>query len=247
MAENCSDFCACLHACNHVVSHIAMFTVAVCTQKGGVGKTTLALTLGVLAEQSRMAVGVLDADPQAIASGWAQARGQPWPKGQGKASPTVAHAPKVELIRSAVGDAQADGLDWLIVDTPAGVSEQSVVVASLADLILMPSHPAAFSMNGLGSTVEMVKSLKKPAYFVINCGRSPAIDDACAVALTREYDLPVVPVRIARNMEIVNCEERGRSVLEMSSSDPGVVRTQSEFEALWRWVRKFRRAQETKG
>ena len=51
-----------------------MFTVAILSQKGGTGKTTLALHLAVAAEKAGQLAAVVDLDPQASAAGWKDSR-----------------------------------------------------------------------------------------------------------------------------------------------------------------------------
>ena len=51
-----------------------MIAIALIAQKGGTGKTTVALTLAVAAEQAGRTVIVLDIDPQATACRWADRR-----------------------------------------------------------------------------------------------------------------------------------------------------------------------------
>ena len=51
-----------------------MKTIAILSQKGGAGKTTLALHLAVAAVQAKRQVAVVDLDPQASAIGWKDSR-----------------------------------------------------------------------------------------------------------------------------------------------------------------------------
>ena len=54
---------------------VDMQTVAVVSQKGGAGKTTLAIHLGVAASAAGLVSLIVDTDPQATASKWGTWRG----------------------------------------------------------------------------------------------------------------------------------------------------------------------------
>ena len=56
-----------------------MKTLAIISQKGGVGKTTIATALAVAAEAEGKSVAVFDLDPQASASFWKDTRGAATP------------------------------------------------------------------------------------------------------------------------------------------------------------------------
>ena len=56
-----------------------MKIVAIISQKGGAGKTTLALHLAAAAEAAGLSSVVVDLDPQASAAGWKDSRAQESP------------------------------------------------------------------------------------------------------------------------------------------------------------------------
>jgi chromosome partitioning protein len=210
-----------------------MYTVALLAQKGGVGKTTLALSLAVQAELAGKRAGVLDVDPQASASGWYLTR-----KSNGAETPVVASATDLGLLRQAQADAQDDGLEWLFVDTAAGVSELPTEAAAMADLLLIPCLPAIFDMDAMAPTVRLARQSGKPAFFIVNRGRSKAINDECALALTSAYGLPAVNTHISTRLPIPDAAALGQVLPEFISKDQSVAKGKEEFSALWNWLQK---------
>lgn len=210
-----------------------MFTVAVLAQNGGVGKTTLAVTLAVLAELEGLTSGVVDADPSANAFGWHQRR----VRVTGKTTPPFAVASSPESLRVAVETARADGLQWLFVDTGAGVAELPAIAAELANLVLIPCIGSANKIAGCAPTARLVKRLAKPGFFVVNLGSSSkAINDACAMALTSTYGLPAAAAHITDRKPVRYAENDGLALPEVPNPDATTQRGASEFRALWRWL-----------
>jgi len=100
---------------------ITMFTVTLLAQKGGVGKTSLALTLAVLADLQGATVGVVDADPSANATEWNRAR----QKRQDKKTPAFASA--------ATPKSSAPPSTWLVLMAWTG--------SSLTPVLVLRSYP----------------------------------------------------------------------------------------------------------
>ena len=102
-----------------------MKTIALIAQKGGTGKTTLALSLAVAAEQDGKQAVIIDLDPQATACRWSDRR-------QAE-TPVVVDAQAARLGK-ALKAAEERGVDLVIVDTPARNADASLEAAKLADL-----------------------------------------------------------------------------------------------------------------
>jgi chromosome partitioning protein len=210
-----------------------MFTVALLAQKGGVGKTTLAYTLAVQAELADTSAAVLDADPQASAWSWSRKR-----LAGGKDTPSVASVGTPDKLREAFTHARAQDFDWLFIDTPAGVSELPATAAALADLLLIPCVPSVLNMEALASTVKLAQQAHKPAYFLVNRGRSKAINDDCLAALVSAYGLPATNAHVSARLPIVDAEAEGLALVELSAKDPSIGKGQDEFRVLFDWLTK---------
>lgn len=212
-----------------------MFTVAVLAQKGGVGKTTLVLSLAAQAQLARKRAAVADADPQSTASSWFLTRQE-----SGKNTPVVAAASDAKTLKEAVADAKEDGFEWLFIDTPPGVSEVPATAAGLADLVLIPCGPSRFDMDAMAPTVKLIKNTGKAgaAFFLVNKGRSKGINDECAVALTSAYGLPAVNTHISHRLPIADAGSAGLTLAELDSKDGSIEKGRAEFRALWTWLNK---------
>ena len=210
-----------------------MYIVAFVAQKGGVGKTTLTLSFATLADAAGHAVAVIDCDSSRSATKWQQSR----EKLQGKASPPVAWVGDPKTLRAAVEAARADGIDWLFIDTAAGVSELAALAAEMADLVLMPCTPSRLDMDGMAPTAKLAKRVGRPSFFVVNKGRnSRALNDACALALTSVYGLPAAAAHVQLRMPMIDVVDSGATLLESPGRDPSTLKGQEELRALWRWV-----------
>src|ERR1700729_2735173 len=136
-----------------------MKTVAIVSQKGGPGKTTLAVHLATAAASAGHTAAVIDLDPQATAASWGDRR--------------VAEAPEVISGQAArlpalVNAAQQNGVDFLVLDTAPNADQVVSLAARAADLVLIPCRAAAFDLEAIETTLMLAKATTKPAYVVLN-------------------------------------------------------------------------------
>jgi chromosome partitioning protein len=200
-----------------------MKTLALLSQKGGSGKTTLAVHLAVAAGESGLRVALADTDPQRSATTWGRARhGQP---------PPVATAAASEL-RRVVAAAQHDGIDLLIVDSPPHASPDAPQIARAADAVLIPCRPSMFDLAAVGSAVEIVQAAGVPAALVLNECPSRAPEIAAARQALAGFGLPVAPVEIAARRAFARAVATGRAVTEFEAHGKAA----EEIRALWSWI-----------
>jgi chromosome partitioning protein len=141
--------------------HGNMNTIAIISQKGGAGKTTVAIHLAVAAGRRGMKTAVFDLDPQPSAASWADKRNSP--------SPAVVPAQAARLPR-LLKQAAAQSADPMIIDSAPNADAASLEAARAAELILIPCRPAAFDLNAIGTTLNLASVAAKPAFVLLNAG-----------------------------------------------------------------------------
>ncbi|MFH6784836.1 MULTISPECIES: ParA family protein [Methylobacterium] len=126
----------------------SMFVVSVVQQKGGVGKTTLAVNLSGELRQRKMKVSLIDADPQASASAWSLPR-------------KLGFHVRAELITSGtvsqwLRNVLKQQADVTIVDTPAGLGPVFRAAIDVADIVLVPCGPSSLDLNSVRNTLTAI-------------------------------------------------------------------------------------------
>lgn len=209
-----------------------MRTVALLTQKGGAGKTTLAASLAVAAAAAGETVIALDLDPQASLVRWGKRR-------------EAAHAPntvitepfEAERLRrlGAVIDGLAGaGFTFAVFDTPGADSAAVRLVAETVDLCLLPVRPTRLDLEATAATFRTAYLARRNAAFVLNqcppTNRSARAAEA-AKELSRLGVLaePMISARI----DFQDAMAAGLGVTERA----GAGRAAQEIEALWSWIR----------
>jgi chromosome partitioning protein len=135
-----------------------MKTITIAAQKGGAGKTTLALHLGTLAQADQPTL-LIDTDPQGSLSFWASRR--------------EANTPLVVPIGAArlsevTSTAKTEGIKYILIDTAPHDSASMAAAMRTADLVLVPARPSALDLHAIESTLTMAKTLKKRALVVLS-------------------------------------------------------------------------------
>jgi chromosome partitioning protein len=200
-----------------------MHTLALFSQKGGSGKTTLAVHLAVAAAEAGLKVAIADTDPQQSATAWWEAREQ--------RPPLVATITPGDL-RRVVAAARTDGIDLLIVDSAPHAGPEAPQVARMADAVLIPCRPSMFDLAAVGAAVEIARAAGVPAALVLNECPSRAPEVAAARAALAAIGPPVAAVEIAERRAFARAVASGQAVTEF---DPH-GKAAEEIRALLAWV-----------
>ncbi len=200
-----------------------MRVLAMASQKGGSGKTTLSGHLAVQAELAGQGpVVLIDIDPQGSLSDWWNERSTDLPA---YAQTTVARlASDLEVLRQ-------QGFKLAVIDTPPAITMAIQSVIAVAELIVIPTRPSPHDLRAVGATVDLCERAGKPLVFVVNAATPKArITSEAAVALSQHGT--VAPVIVHHRTDFASSMIDGRTVMEI---DPR-SKSAGEVAALWDYV-----------
>jgi chromosome partitioning protein len=183
-----------------------MKTIALVAQKGGTGKTTIAVSLAVEAAGRGLSVVVIDLDPQASACRWSDRRGED--------APAVIDAQPSRLPQ-ALAKATQVGVDLAIVDTPARVEQAAAEAAKAADLVLIPCKPSIWDLETLQTTMELVgPRVRRTPLVVMNAVPGQGTRAIQAAEAIRGMGLELCPSSLGQRVAFEYAAQLGRSAAE---------------------------------
>jgi chromosome partitioning protein len=185
-----------------------MKILAIISQKGGVGKTTLATALAVAAERGGKRAAVFDLDPQASAAFWKDTR-------QDEAPAVIAIPPaRLQHVLKAAADS---GCDLAIIDAPPFAKDIAFEAAQHADFILIPTRPAVLDVMAMTKSLELVGHYGKPSAVVLTFCPILGREIADTETAVRELGATLAPVRIHNRVAYSRAQQTGLTAQEFET------------------------------
>ena len=184
--------------------------ISIQNQKGGVGKTTLAIHISHALSLKGTKVLLVDADPQGSARDWAAARSDKTPFSViGLDRPTV-HRDLPAL---------AKDFDHVVIDGPPRVSDLARSAIIAADIVVVPIQPSPYDVWAADEVIKLIQEASvfkenlKSVFAINRKITNTAIGRDVAEAL-RSYDIPVLKSSVSQRVAFAESAASGQTVLE---------------------------------
>lgn len=201
-----------------------MKTIAIIAQKGGSGKSMIAVNLAAIAQKQNIYAAVIDVDPQGSAYDWNQGRIE-----------NSSKSPKLDFIEAKENElvqvkkmCEDKGVKFLIIDTAPHSNKDAAEAAKIANFILMPCRPSRFDLKALVTTAQIARLTNTAAGVVIN--QAPPVGNRAERAKTiieENLRIKVLPCvlcrRTAYDDALTSClavheyEPKGKAAEEMAA------------------------------
>jgi chromosome partitioning protein len=207
---------------------------SVVSQKGGAGKTTLALQLAIAASKD-LNVLVIDLDPQESAERWHGVR-------QSTTGllddPSIAAGPYQKLPEMLKTADEYDA-DLVLIDTPPKTDKAIAAAIKSSSLVLVPMRSGILDLQALADTAELIGAARarKKAVVVLNAlpggkDRAPAVEDGTRIAA--QLKLPLMSEALSEHKSYGSGLKDGLGVTETESKNGKAAKEiRNLFKACW--------------
>ena len=208
---------------DHVIIHNMIITIAILSQKGGSGKTTLALALAVAHELAGQSAAVIDLDAQGSSVTWGRLRG-------GESPPVIpAHPPRLARVIAAAREA---GAGLAVIDTAPREAGGAVAAARSADMVLVTCRPSAVDLATIPASLAAAELTQARVSVVLNGCPPRGSWTAEAADAIRGFGAALCPVTIGARVAHARAFTVGCTAQEVEPKS----RAAQEVTALYRWI-----------
>ena len=188
--------------------------VTIAQQKGGAGKTTLAIHLALTWAASGQRVAIIDIDPQASLSTWFRLRHQRLGTG---GTPIEVAAVSGWRVPSEV-ERQARAQDIVLIDSPPHAETEARIAVRAGKLVLVPVQPSPMDFWATKPTLDLARSEKTPALLVLNRVPPRAKLTGKVLEAFNALDVALAETQIGNRVALAAAINEGRGILEYQPS-----------------------------
>jgi chromosome partitioning protein len=189
---------------------MAATIITIAQQKGGAGKTTLAVHLALAWAATGKRVAVIDIDPQASLSTWFRVRHARPGSGGAKIDAVAVAGWRV----TAEIERQARNHDVVLIDSPPHAETEARIAVRAGELVLVPVQPSPMDFWATKPTLDLARAEKVPALLVLN--RVPARANLTGAMLEafQTLSVPLAETQIGNRVALAASLNEGQGILE---------------------------------
>jgi chromosome partitioning protein len=203
-----------------------MQVLTLLSQKGGTGKTTIALHLAVAAERDGKPSAVIDLDPQQSAALWGDTRESE--------TPAVVSAQPARLPQ-VLETAKEHDAAFAVIDTAPHSESAALAAARAADFCLIPCRAAILDLKAIGTSIDVARLAKKPFAVLLNAVPPRGSLPVEAAEAVRGYGVDLVPVCLVHRAAYVYALTAGQTAQEYEPKGKAA----EEITKLYTWLRTY--------
>jgi len=199
---------------------------SIISQKGGAGKTTIALNLASISEKRGLTTVIIDIDPQASATQWGDNREQEKP---------VIISAQATRLETVIATAKENKVDVVIIDTAPHSDSASLTASRVSDVVIIPCRPSVLDLRAISQSVDIASLTRKKAVVVINSAPHRGGLSNEAKEVIEQYNVIIAPNVITHRAAFYHSLTEGKTVQEY---DPNSKATQ-EIIDLYNFIEKI--------
>ena len=212
--------------------------ITIAQQKGGAGKTTLAVHLSIAFMQRGLRVAVIDVDPQGSLTHWHKIREERFGEGYTGLSFSSLSGWRVG---SEVSRFRRNH-DIILIDSPPHVETEARTAIRSADMILIPVQPSPTDLWATQATVNLAKGEKIPMRVVLN-----RVNPNSKLAEIIAQELSEIAISALGNRVIYAAAlMEGFGVTEVAPSSPAAIEIKALAKEVMKMIPKIKDEEESR-
>jgi chromosome partitioning protein len=200
-----------------------MYVLALVAQKGGGGKSSMAIHLAVEGHRRGLKTLLIDIDTQASAAKIMDRRGD---------NPPDVTTEAAGRLEKAIQAAKAAGYGFVVVDTAPQADRAAAQAAKVADLVLSPVQPSIVDLDAVDATIDVCKLANAPTLFVLNRVPTQGAEIAGTMEAIRKRGMQVADVRWGERKAFRYPFMRGLTAQEVEPGSRAAGEVAALFDAL---------------